>query len=1841
MTFTDHLAKSMTFEEIQNQSNFYLEHGGRVMKLFPGFEPYIFESISSQCSMRGINPDDLSLILPISGHEIRSGMYPKSHPTHPHFFSKQDKIAYIREHCPTYVPHRRGLFVMKIIQQMTTKLDGLNIDNTLNLPVEKLYDDYPSNYDPRQGGFVSSSAHNPSLIHNGDNTTTIKLHDLGDIDPMDYLATQELPDNHVFKRSNYDHSKPIHLPSGRYPADRLRDKVYQVTSHLGSEAVDLVVLNELEHIHQEHMTNAYETVLESFFQCELLVMEGKTRGYGLSSRLISTHHNHDHYLSPYKLILMGNFCAELARLYKGLPTKDPYFHPSQVRLLMDICTGAVLPPKSVVDDLYGEFKDDFMAKFAKKSTKTQQSQPTSHNRTQSTTPETASATTKSLDDVYTQLKKNMQLQGIGVQNGDVPENDNQNGQQTNHKNKKMDKFSDYFGASLRPMTLNEQNIDTSSKPFDSFYNSGGNGVNNGDKMKKAKKDSPSLSLATLFQAKRTQPNNQSSPMGDNDSILNGEGSAGSPFDQSGVPLDVNSFEYQSLTTQQKLIKRQFESLDQQLGIVLEAKRLTMLANGSTAEDRLRLEERQQILVDNNMLLTSDLDSITTQNIDKLYTRSSPYTLIDNPDGERGKYKDLLAAKRVLAMKGEGLSEGEIKKLEQAKGKLKQLLSSQGEEGVSKLIDNKSLEILSQDGLNSMMNEDPEAAVGGNKLKHELFRLQEDEAIDKLLQQQLKLSLNQIDQENDPTTTKHSQHSDDDVSNGGDVKTVLDMMYDDELFVLDELYDEQQAVVEVEADPSNPFTSTETQLTTTSGHTIAAKPLKPIAPERVEELLNPQHKMTAQEQHHFEQLRKQQENDKHNAEQNREIFDTNTTYSATLNTMMSSSNASPKGCGDDVAIQHKDGAPSPLALMTNFKNYKYYNPYAIISKDKLRSEMLELQLMQSLQKLLPNDDVKALVKGATQYFEKVQQEITVLSAKRLAIYKLDHFFEQSLLFRTHYLKNYAQRGDKSSNDELNLSKMEKLMLDVKPKVIKNWEQWKKGERKRQFQLEVSMALEREYGNLFQNIIYKTIVNNNPTFLDQVNEKNGSGGADGVNTGPIDMPKLKLGQLFKSETFNQLYSVITNKKNKVKSVGDGNDGTEPSEQDKMKEMYDLLDAEQQQELQRIAMYIPVYTSTGILPLFPVNVIKKHHEFREDLIVTEMKRQLKVQGEFLEKEEANRKKHEPFEQNTPQEEEEEEETPSNRHQNNDDGDIPFDFDQSTPSDQPPRPRYNQSKAKSTHSPSNLFDPDYDRVIKSQGLLTQDLTWYNDDYVPLWMCNKRQSRLLLLEPEVNLSNFNFTTQRTHPVPTTKPQWKRYKSQQQGIGPLDREVDESERNKKLTEKEKISLYHLDTTNMTLLTPHQFAIEQGMLVSTMNTFDVTIDDKTIRLMDHPTVEPQQQQQLNEYLSHSLSFLRTIERSYPYQSRDSLAKNLPPVLSVSTAQLLQMELPFIVTVPELEEVLYHRLLPQIQGAVNVLQSHQEFEAFTSQLATAGEKTKSAAEACLLAYNTPIVSHAERALSNLNGNLKVLEAITVQLLWLSLGLGFDSVGIPTATTSGIVTTYLHHILMRESINEQPQRVTADSAGTLGSTAGDNLKQNFLATHDLSPHTSSNVIKHHINNVNNRDISQLEPLSRQEALQILHTAATTIIPVLKKKISDLSQHLKATPYSRHQAVALATSERLHLAQTKVREFHMIGGSGRGQGDGDGSTLLPHTSTTLKLDHNGNPVNEKMFETNPHYRHQVQELEISMGLKDLYRLNPFVPAERAFDEDLQITSQSQSQLLLLQYGNIHQLEHTKAAQH
>jgi hypothetical protein len=475
------------------------------------------------------------------------------------------------------------------------------------------------------------------------------------------------------------------------------------------------------------------------------------------------------------------------------------------------------------------------------------------------------------------------------------------------------------------------------------------------------------------------------------------------------------------------------------------------------------------------------------------------------------------------------------------------------------------------------------------------------------------------------------------------------------------------------------------------------------------------------------------------------------------------------------------------------------------------------------------------------------------------------------------------------------------------------------------------------------------------------------------------------------------------------------------------------------------------------------------------------------------------------------------------------------------------------------------------------------------------------MLEPEVNLTNYHFTTQRTHPIPTTKSQWKRYKNQQQGIAPLNGEGAEQN---EFSQNEKQKLYHLDTNNMTLMTPHQYAIQQGMLISVQNTFDVTVDDKTIRLLDHPTVEVNTQQKLNELLSHSLSFLRTIERSYPYQARDSLAKNLPPILAVSTAQLLQMELPHIITVPELENVLYDRLLPQIQGAVNVLQKHQEFEEFASQLAVAGEKTKSSAEACLLAYNTPIVNTAQRQLAHLHSSLKILEDISMQLLWINLGLGFDSIGLPTATLAGMSTTYLQHVIMKDT----------DRQGGASS-----LKSSYLAVHGHHEKT--------MNWVNDRDVSNLDTLSRQEALQILQTAATQVIPVMKKKLQDLKQHLQATPYSRQQAVALATSERLHLSQTKLREFHMISAAGEG--------------SDVQIDSNGNPIDKKLLANNPIYRQQQQEYELSLQLKDIYKMNPFVPAELALEDKFKIESRSENQLLLLQYNNIHQLNYTKAAQH
>jgi hypothetical protein len=135
------------------------------------------------------------------------------------------------------------------------------------------------------------------------------------------------------------------------------------------------------------------------------------------------------------------------------------------------------------------------------------------------------------------------------------------------------------------------------------------------------------------------------------------------------------------------------------------------------------------------------------------------------------------------------------------------------------------------------------------------------------------------------------------------------------------------------------------------------------------------------------------------------------------------------------------------------------------------------------------------------------------------------------------------------------------------------------------------------------------------------------------------------------------------------------------------------------------------------------------------------------------------------------------------------------------------------------------------------------------------------------------------------------------------------------------------------------------------------------------------------------------------------------------------------------------------------------------------------------------------------------------------------------------------------------------------------------------------------------------------------------MKKKLQDLKQHLQATPYSRQQAVALATSERLHLSQTKLREFHMISATGGG--------------SEVQIDSNGNPIDQKLLENNPIYRQQQQEYELSLQLKDIYKMNPFVPAELALEDKFKIESRSENQLLLLQYNNIHQLNYTKAAQH
>jgi hypothetical protein len=139
------------------------------------------------------------------------------------------------------------------------------------------------------------------------------------------------------------------------------------------------------------------------------------------------------------------------------------------------------------------------------------------------------------------------------------------------------------------------------------------------------------------------------------------------------------------------------------------------------------------------------------------------------------------------------------------------------------------------------------------------------------------------------------------------------------------------------------------------------------------------------------------------------------------------------------------------------------------------------------------------------------------------------------------------------------------------------------------------------------------------------------------------------------------------------------------------------------------------------------------------------------------------------------------------------------------------------------------------------------------------------------------------------------------------------------------------------------------------------------------------------------------------------------------------------------------------------------------------------------------------------------------------------------------------------------------------------------------------------------------------VLQTASLQVIPVLKKKLNDLQEHLNATPYSRQTKVAVAATDRPALITEKLRQFHMIGSTSRGDSE----------------------IDQKLLESNPMYRHYQQELAISKELENLYKLNPFVPAELSFNPKYKLSSKSESHLLLLQYENIHQLNRTKAAQH
>eukprot|EP00461_Guttulinopsis_vulgaris_P008664 UN08717 len=57
-------------------------------------------------------------------------------------------------------------------------------------------------------------------------------------------------------------------------------------------------------------------------------MDGKTRGYGVQSRLISTHYNHDHYISPYKMLLISNFLCRIGKIISWFTNKRSILSPT-------------------------------------------------------------------------------------------------------------------------------------------------------------------------------------------------------------------------------------------------------------------------------------------------------------------------------------------------------------------------------------------------------------------------------------------------------------------------------------------------------------------------------------------------------------------------------------------------------------------------------------------------------------------------------------------------------------------------------------------------------------------------------------------------------------------------------------------------------------------------------------------------------------------------------------------------------------------------------------------------------------------------------------------------------------------------------------------------------------------------------------------------------------------------------------------------------------------------------------------------------------------------------------------------------------------------------------------------------------------------------------------------------------------------------------------------------------------------------------------------------------------------------------------------------------------------